>query len=608
MATIPSNHILYPYRPLEKTNHIRLLKLLPGVKSQKVDCQLMPVSLDSNPQYEALSYAWGKSQDQHLTNPIWIDNVQVSIQENLYHALLALRKLSQARILWVDAICINQRDLEERGSQIQQMSKIYGQAERVVTWIGLNEGGSLLAMSFIERIYNVIFPDGQDNDPEWRKYPMSNLINDPQNMKSWEALANFCNRRYWTRRWIIQEIALASRCILQCGDKTLEWDIFQTVCLEIYRPNVLRHEFGSGDELIAVIRQSLAVTYAKLRSQRRTVYPLQYLLEAFEPSRCKEPKDKIFAILGLIDHSSRETLVADYKKSLFELWVDVVWFMLYSYESKTPLGKRYLEFPKSLVRVSQCVQRNLGDVSRDIERDVLETLSASLPVSRSVAPGVTLIQGLMGGSITHLHTYTQNILSEEVAEKFRGLPSYHYRPEKTLRRTAILQHGLDIFDDTDQARVLSFSSRISYGMMGWVPLQYEPRDEAQVSDGGILTGAHGRNPVRRNSLEVKRPGRVQLFLEKSGMMGVVPAEAKPRDMICHFLNCDVAAVVRPQGDKLLFIGRALVFNREGASSMRLNEETNKNFKYLVPNDEEFPAHTNGVSFYVDVATLQLLTR
>ncbi|KAG4433366.1 hypothetical protein IFR05_011150 [Cadophora sp. M221] len=457
-------------------------------------------------------------------------------------------------------------------------------------------------MSFVEEVYNAVFPDGPDNDPEMRKYQMHRLTNNPTNRNKWEALAHFCNRRYWTRRWIIQEIALAGRCVIQCGDKTLDWDVFQAVCLEIVRPHSLGNDFAPGVQLVTTIGQSLAVTYAKLRSQRTKVHSLQFLLEAFEQARCKEPKDKIFAILGLIDHSSRETLVADYKKSLFELWVDVVWFMLQDYESKTPLGRRYLEFPKSIVRISQCVQRNLGDVSRDIERDVLEALSASLPVSRSVAPGVTIAQGLLGGAITHLHLYTEDLVAGKVADKFRGLSTYHFRPDKTLRRTAILEQGLSRIDDADKQRVLSFSSRISYGMMGWDPLPYQARDEVQVSN-----GAHGR-PVRRNSLEIQRPGKMQLFLSKSGMMGLVPSETKTGDMICHFLNCDVAAVVRREGDRFLFVGRALVFIREGSCGMRLNDETNQNFKYLVPNEEEFPARTNGMSFYVDVATLQLLTR
>ncbi|KAH6718052.1 heterokaryon incompatibility protein-domain-containing protein [Leptodontidium sp. MPI-SDFR-AT-0119] len=610
MANTPSNHILYPYRPLKRTNHVRLLCLLPAARSMRIECQLVPASLEpSSDCYEALSYAWGKSEDQHRKYPIWIDNIQVWVQENLHHALLALRKINQTRILWVDAICINQLDLEERGSQIQQMCGIYGQAERVVTWVGLDpDGESSLAMSFVEEVYNAVFPDGPDNDPEMRKYPMHRLTNDPANKSRWKALAHFCNRRYWTRRWIIQEIALAGRCVIQCGDKTLDWDVFQAVCLEIVRPNPLRNDFAPGVQLVTSIGQSLAVTYAKLRSQRTKVHSLQFLLEAFEQARCKEPKDKIFAILGLIDHSSRETLVADYKKSLFELWVDVVWYMLQGYESKTPLGRRYLDFPKSIVRISQCVQRNLGDVSRDIERDVLETLSASLPVSRSVAPGVTLLQGLLGGAITHLHPYTEDLLAGEVAHTFRGLSSYHYRPNNTLRRTDILQQGLGIIDDADKQRVLSFNSRISYGMMGWDPRPYKARDDVQASNEALNSGAHGRPPVRRNSLEIQRPGKMQLFLSKSGMMGLVPSETKTGDMICHFLNCDVAAVIRREGDKFLFVGRALVFIREGSCGMRLNDETNQNFKYLVPNEEEFPARTNGMSFYVDVATLQLLTR
>src|SRR6187402_1200250 len=130
MANKPSIHIPYPYQPLQQTNHFRLLRLLPGSKSQDVECSLVNTSPDSMPEYDALSYSWGSSKDPHFT--IWIDRIPVPVRENLYYALLALRRSSQAqvRVLWVDAICINQRDDAERSSQIQQMDMIYGQAEQ----------------------------------------------------------------------------------------------------------------------------------------------------------------------------------------------------------------------------------------------------------------------------------------------------------------------------------------------------------------------------------------------------------------------------------------------------------------------------------------------
>ncbi|KAK0112815.1 hypothetical protein ONS95_014544 [Cadophora gregata] len=604
MANTPSIHIPYPYETL-KSGEIRLLKILPGSQPDRIKCKLISEYLESKPSYDALSYSWGSSKDQH--HDIWIDGFSARVRDNLYDSLLSLRRKCHERVLWVDAISINQSNDKERSSQIPRMGEIYEQADKVFIYIGAKSNNSRQAFSFVREIYKLMCPYGPENDPELRKYTLLNFINDPQNLHKWWALDDLCKRRYWKRRWIIQEIALASRRRIQCGEDYLDWEPFEAVCQEIEKlpkPNDRDQPFPSA---VDSIRESLATRHASLRSQGRRTFSLQFLLEAFEHSRCKEPRDKIYAVLALADLSSPEPLIANYEKPLLEVYVDVTWFLARNYESKTPLGTRHLGFSKSIVRASQAVQRNLGDVSLNIKQDVLEAISASLSIPRSMAAGVILIKGLLGGVLTHTHPYTKDTSIPNVADTFRKLPSYHCRPRKTLKRTTILQHGVDGFDEDDQKRVVSFNSRISYGMRGWSPAQYEPRDEEQVSDGGFIPEAHGRNVKRRNSIEVKA-GEFKVFLEKSGLMGIAPAEAKEGDFTCHFLNCDAAAIIRRQGDKYFFVGRTLIFNREGCSSMRLNEWSTKNFKYFVPNEEELPACTNSISFYVDVATLQLLTR
>lgn len=578
--------------------------MLPGSRAESIQCSLVPASLECMPQYEALSYSWGSSTDQHYT--IWIDDVPVSIRKNLYQALLELRKPIHPRVIWADAICINQSDLLERASQIHQMGKIYGQADEVILWIGPASEDSSVAMDFVHEINTTMLSEGEEINPDLYKYSMNKFSANPKNQLKWEALSSLCDRMYWKRRWIIQEIALAPRCIIQCGDTVLDWRAFENVCLEIHRPN----ELPSGPSILNSIRESLAVKHAVLRSRRRKGFDLQFILEAFEDSDCKEARDKIYAILALIEFSSSESLVADYKKALFEVYVDVVWFLLPFYESKTPAGNRYLEFPKSIVRISQFVQRNLGDVSAGIERGALEEISAALSIPRSVATGVTLIQGLRGGTITHMRPYKPHLSAEVVAEEFRNLLSYHKRSDRSLTRTEILSNGLDKFDEPDKRRVVSFDSSISYGEKGWSPAPYKRReDDDQMNESGMLSNIRGAFWRRRSSsLNVRPAADVQIFLGEGDMIGIAPAAAKDGDMICHFLNCDAAAVMRAQGDTFILVGRALVFPRERSGSTRLNDWTNKRFKYMIPKEEDLPPRSHGISFYSDVATLQVLTK
>ena len=117
---------------------IRLLRLMPHEDEKApIQCKLFNYSLQelgkATHQYEALSYVWG---DPDKTSPILIDEHRFDVTVNLRAALLRLRDHYFERIIWADAICVNQKDSEERGCQVQSMAKIYGKANRVIVWLG----------------------------------------------------------------------------------------------------------------------------------------------------------------------------------------------------------------------------------------------------------------------------------------------------------------------------------------------------------------------------------------------------------------------------------------------------------------------------------------
>ncbi|KAK1777166.1 heterokaryon incompatibility protein-domain-containing protein, partial [Copromyces sp. CBS 386.78] len=125
----PIKYLYYNVRM--SPGHIRLLQLLPSENEDAaIHCRLFCTALDSKGTtldskgtrpYEALSYVWG-SEDNPCS--IFINGCAFAVRENLYAALLHLRDHSIERIIWIDAICINQKDLEERGHQVQSMAKI----------------------------------------------------------------------------------------------------------------------------------------------------------------------------------------------------------------------------------------------------------------------------------------------------------------------------------------------------------------------------------------------------------------------------------------------------------------------------------------------------
>ena len=136
----------YTYQPLiNSQTQIRLLKLdhpptaLENTRDKAtarhaISSSLSHVSLDVHPSYKALSYAWGALVSPKV--PILIDGNAVMITQNLYEALEWFQTLSTCPDTWVDAVCINQADDEEKRTQVPLMHRIYGQAEEVLIWLG----------------------------------------------------------------------------------------------------------------------------------------------------------------------------------------------------------------------------------------------------------------------------------------------------------------------------------------------------------------------------------------------------------------------------------------------------------------------------------------
>jgi len=137
---------MFAYLPLPGGS-CRLLRLLPHTnENSPIECQIITCPLlyskKAHP-YEALSYVWGPESNQR---PISLDGDEFLVRENLHQALFHLRDEFVERVLWVDAICINQHNDNEKSHQVQSMAKIYAKASRVVVWLGAASDDSDLAL------------------------------------------------------------------------------------------------------------------------------------------------------------------------------------------------------------------------------------------------------------------------------------------------------------------------------------------------------------------------------------------------------------------------------------------------------------------------------
>ncbi|KAL8645808.1 MAG: hypothetical protein Q9226_007132 [Calogaya cf. arnoldii] len=184
----------YEYSGLDdQGQEIRLLTLLPGRYLDNVRVTLENVALDttSPPFYEALSYTWGSAQDtvpiciltETVVNkavhksPRWFKKIlgssarihrdnfhgvpfsSLDVTRNLTVALQHLRYKKEPRILWVDAICINQQDAQERSAQVQRMGEIYQSAHQTTIWLGPEGDASSLAMETLDDLGSKVTVD-----------------------------------------------------------------------------------------------------------------------------------------------------------------------------------------------------------------------------------------------------------------------------------------------------------------------------------------------------------------------------------------------------------------------------------------------------------------
>lgn len=197
------------------------------------------------PEYEALSYVWG---DPPSTVDIDVNGQLVKVRENLKDALLALRLSNTERVMWIDALCINQDDIKERSAQVSRMPEIYQRAIRTISWLGTADTAALDAMDTLERLggsmahwrayrsppsfywygpqFSYFFGVVDEISvvgPERAHALLENLAT-PNDLsdREWMALRNFfSDRPYWRRIWIVQEIVHSRDVIFQCGPRQM---------------------------------------------------------------------------------------------------------------------------------------------------------------------------------------------------------------------------------------------------------------------------------------------------------------------------------------------------------------------------------------------------
>ncbi|KAH6716999.1 heterokaryon incompatibility protein-domain-containing protein [Leptodontidium sp. MPI-SDFR-AT-0119] len=309
----PSRRLLsYKYTPLSGPGQIRLLKLLKGVPGSDIRCEFLSVDLANPPEsYNAISYTWG---DPVLKHSIVCDRDELRVTENVKGLLDSMRRPGEAKFVWIDAVCIDQLNLEERGQQVKLMGQIYSSAESVDIWLGPEADDSALLEDFIPKIANVL-----------QKTPKSQFLADQglfritgtgRHSPEWTALKRLFERPWFNRTWIVQEIVASSHHIFVCGDHRIPAVLLVRVARE------LRDLYLNGNGFVryhgfnhAIISKFLRMAriWRERQYGKETYFSL--LAYSFWSSEASDPKDKIFSMVGL-DASMATRLEPDYRDTV----------------------------------------------------------------------------------------------------------------------------------------------------------------------------------------------------------------------------------------------------------------------------------------------------
>ncbi|KAH8763750.1 heterokaryon incompatibility protein-domain-containing protein [Diaporthe sp. PMI_573] len=323
------------YAPLDEgRNEIRVLKVSRPIQNgaDAFQADLVCVSLDEDPAYLALSYAWGDtSVVGYFASHRGSQGRRIPYNKGIFDITNNILAPGTTLYLWIDALCINQEDLSERASQVAMMGTIFAQARQVIAFIGEADEISTTAMDFILRTVNCICAHGSISKSGTAPTLTTLLSEIGPAPRDCESIRGLISRRWFRRFWVVQEIALGNDPVLVCGKHSLQWcalELFiDLVYMAFESPESEHASFPICGDFLNVPRylQNASAMLGARRGQRRDglqppfLFTLSSLSVTFESS---DPRDRIYALLGLATAKKyRDVLLPNYEIRVEDLYV-----------------------------------------------------------------------------------------------------------------------------------------------------------------------------------------------------------------------------------------------------------------------------------------------
>lgn len=380
MATTDEPHFSYDLVPLaDAATHIRLLELCPVPdNNDELYCKLYSAPITDLPRYSAVSYAWGENTKTHSIRIVDYDRAKTSTEEGLQHkhvhtsilpitssldtCLRQFRTYKELRLtpLWIDQVCINQDDDEEKSCQIQLMKQIYSSSNEVYAWLGLDADGSDEVIQAFCQVAECMWDSGLfggKRSTKWFPAPRAifyNRIETPEvqallrkvipivvPLLAEKKILAWYKRRWFSRIWTIQEFCLNQYTFFVCGDRAvldeivlLVWELF-LVLPDFHNDRRFRNAFKDNHPEILSLKDSLPASLipppmqhlfgTKGSWKRGKQTTLRELLEEVSTrldlgdSRVDilstKYRDRVYGLLGLASDAEELDIRPDYSKT-----------------------------------------------------------------------------------------------------------------------------------------------------------------------------------------------------------------------------------------------------------------------------------------------------
>ncbi|KAK0644334.1 heterokaryon incompatibility protein-domain-containing protein [Cercophora newfieldiana] len=546
----------FQYEPLDRTQDcIRLIEMEPISRSRRlvsrewhldVKCTIKQVAFSERPKYEALSYMWGNSSDQR---DIEVNGKRFRVTENLYHALWFLRARATGKHLqfWIDAICINQADVDEKTTQIRLMPHVYFRAQTVLVWLGADwlikgtqENEEWLSASKCEM--KALVASLKEKMMSLGYFIITSMPSEPdagdtlrtmiraysRNSLRWRMLGahEIYQCEYWDRLWIIQEIGKAARIevglvatVATFGGARAETNQYSlkriVMCTSPWD--------GLIEGIVKILGKDKLGGPIRLDQQLRQRYEgkhtLRALLETHKDAKCGVLHDKIYGLVGLAEDSYGFAI--DYRKSQFDVWKDAILFL-------NPVDD------ESVAHLASLCSHLLGASARSV--GLPEQLATSVAASRDsfAGSGVPLPQRLFPLGLTLIGTIAHVGPNPEDVVKYTEMADYW---NTSIKRNYGNTGLSDIARENDNLIKALLTSREENLRTFVVPLPFGDPLEVQLIGDWSPSALQQRSPVPAPLLPLPRAPRESIWEHR-----LYQLDAKTRETALCSLGVTTACV------------------------------------------------------------------